>query len=175
MLEGRYFRKVQWGYHPIFQNIDAVTNWGWNLVSLSGTIFSYLNFYINRLVIPFASVTSIIGFMLFLCIAMQLMSGFFLGWYYMPEPGLVIELREEMFNDTRFGAEVFYMHLRGWYNFRIILYPYLKKNLFKKLRQRWVWWVIIRRLCLLLIPLYRRPRNFVKCYSPKWSNLNYYR
>jgi hypothetical protein len=25
----------------------------------------------------------------------------------MPEPGLVIELREEMFNDTRFGAEVF--------------------------------------------------------------------
>jgi len=26
----------------------------------------------------------------------------------MPEPGLVIELREEMFNDTRFGAEVFF-------------------------------------------------------------------
>jgi len=25
----------------------------------------------------------------------------------MPEPGLVVELREEMFNDTRFGAEVF--------------------------------------------------------------------
>ena len=25
----------------------------------------------------------------------------------------MIELREEMFNDTRFGAEVFYMHLRG--------------------------------------------------------------
>ena len=32
---------------------------------------------------------------------------------YIPEPGLVIELREEMFNDTRFGVEVFYMHVRG--------------------------------------------------------------
>ena len=31
----------------------------------------------------------------------------------MPEPGLVVELREEMFSETRFGAEVFYMHVRG--------------------------------------------------------------
>jgi hypothetical protein len=30
----------------------------------------------------------------------------------MPEPGLVIELREEMFNETRYGAEMFYMHVR---------------------------------------------------------------
>ena len=136
MLEGRYFRKVQWGYHPIFQNIDAVTNWGWNLVSLSGTIFSYLNFYINRLVIPFASVTSIIGFMLFLCIAMQLLSGFFLGWYYMPEPGLVIELREEMFNDTRFGAEVFYMHVRGVDTIFVLSYLHILKKIYlKKINQ----------------------------------------
>jgi|TARA_B110000483_G_scaffold137620_1_gene164582 hypothetical protein len=70
-------------------------------------IFSYLNFYVNRLVLPFSSVTSIIGFMLLLAIVCQLLSGFFLGWYYIPEPGLVVELREEMFNDTRFGAEVF--------------------------------------------------------------------
>jgi len=101
MFEGRNFRKVQWGYHPIFQSLDAVSNWSWNLVSLSGTIFSYLNLFVNRLVIPFSSVTSIIGFMLLLTICLQLLSGFFLGWYYIPEPGLVIELREEMFNERR--------------------------------------------------------------------------
>jgi quinol-cytochrome oxidoreductase complex cytochrome b subunit len=44
---------------------------------------------------------------------MQLLSGFFLAWYYIPEPGLVIELREEMFEETRFGSEVFAMHVRG--------------------------------------------------------------
>ncbi len=132
MLEGRYFRRVQWGYHPIFQNIDAVTNWGWNLVSLSGVIFSYLNLFVNRLVLPFSSVTSIIGFMLLLTIVMQLLSGFFLGWYYIPEPGLVIELREEMFNDTRFGAEVFYMHVRGVDTIFVLSYMHILKKIYLK-------------------------------------------
>jgi len=175
MLEGRYFRRVQWGYHPIFQNIDAVTNWGWNLVSLSGVIFSYLNFFTSRLVLPFSSVTSIIGFMLLMTIMMQLLSGFFLAWYYIPEPGLVVELREEMFNDTRFGAEVFYMHVRGVDTIMVLSYLHiLKKNLLKKLRNRWVRRLIIRRLRLFLISLYRCFRNFLKCYSLKWFNFNYY-
>jgi len=78
MLEGRQFRKVVWGYHPSFQSIDIVTNWTWNMVSLSSMVFSYLNFFVNRLVLPFTSVTSIIGFMLLLTIVMQLLSGFFL-------------------------------------------------------------------------------------------------
>lgn len=132
ILEGRFFRRVQWGYHPIFQNIDIVTNWGWNLVSLSGVVFSYLNLFINRLVIPFSSVTSIIGFMLFLTICMQLLSGFFLGWYYIPEPGLVIELREEMFNETRFGAEVFYMHVRGVDTIFVLSYMHILKKIYLK-------------------------------------------
>ena len=132
MLEGRYFRRITWGYHPTFQTIDAVTNWGWNLVSLSGVIFSYLNLFVNRLVIPFSSVTSIIGFMLFSVILLQLLSGFFLGWYYMPEPGLVIELREEMFNDTRFGAEVFYMHVRGVDTIFVLSYVHILKKMYLK-------------------------------------------
>ena len=64
MLEGRNIRKVLWGYHPSFQNIDAVTSWNFNLISLSSIIFSYLNFFVSRLLIPFSSVTSILGFML---------------------------------------------------------------------------------------------------------------
>jgi len=132
MIEGRNFRKALWGYHPSFQNIDVVTNWSWNLVSLSSMIFSYLNFFVNRLVLPFSSVTSIIGFMLFLTILMQLLSGFFLGWYYIPEPGLVVELREEMFNDTRFGAEVFYMHVRGVDSLMVLSYMHILKKIYLK-------------------------------------------
>ena len=132
MLEGRNFRKVQWGYHPIFQSTDSVTNWGWHLVSISGAIFSYLNFFVNRLLIPFSSVTSIIGFMLLLTILMQLLSGFFLGWYYIPEPGLVVELREEMFNDTRFGAEVFWMHVRGVDTIFVLSYLHILKKIYLK-------------------------------------------
>ena len=132
IVEGRNFRRVQWGYHPIFQNIDAVSVWGWNMVSLSGVFFSYLNFFVNRLVLPFSSVTSIIGFMLLLTILMQLLSGFFLGWYYIPEPGLVIELREEMFVDTRFGAEVFYMHVRGVDTLFVLSYLHILKKIYLK-------------------------------------------
>jgi hypothetical protein len=49
------------------------------MISLSGVFFSYLNFFVNRLVLPFSSVTSVIGFMLLIAIVMQLLSGFFLG------------------------------------------------------------------------------------------------
>jgi quinol-cytochrome oxidoreductase complex cytochrome b subunit len=95
-------------------------------------IFSYLNFFVNRLVLPFSSVTSIIGFMLLIAIVIQLLSGFFLGWYYIPEPGLVIELREEMFNDTRFGGEVFWMHLRGVDTIMLLSYMHILKKIYLK-------------------------------------------
>ena len=88
-------------------------------------IFSYINFFVNKLVLPFSSVTSVIGFMLIVCIMLQVLSGFFLAWYYIPEPGLVVELREEMFNDTRFGSEVF-LYARAWgrHNNGLVLYAY---------------------------------------------------
>ena len=132
MLEGRNIRRILWGYHPSFQNLDLVANWSWNLISLSSMVFSYLNFFVNRLILPFQSVTSIIGFALLMCIGMQLLSGFFLAWYYMPEPGLVIELREEMFNDTRFGAEVFYMHVRGVDSLMLLSYMHIMKKIYLK-------------------------------------------
>lgn len=132
MIDGRNIRTIKWGYTPNWSSLDAVTNWGWNLISLSGVVFSYLNFFINRLILPFSSVTSVIGFMLVLAIAIQVLSGFYLGWYYIPEPGLVIELREEMFNDTRFGAEVFSMHVRGVDTIFVLSYFHIVKKIYLK-------------------------------------------
>jgi hypothetical protein len=42
-------------------------------------VVNYLNHYMNKLLLPFSSATSIIGFMLLITIGMQLTSGFFLG------------------------------------------------------------------------------------------------
>ena len=132
MFEGRNIRKTTWGYHPSFFSQDVISNWGWSLISLSGTVFSYLNHYVNRLLLPFSSVSSVIGFMLLISILLQILSGFFLGWYYIPEPGLVIEMREEMFNDTRFGAELFYMHVRGVDTLVVLSYLHILKKIFLK-------------------------------------------
>ena len=50
----------------------------------------------------------------------------------MPEPGLVVELREEMFNDTRFGIEVFLMHLRGVDTLMLLSYMHILKKIYLK-------------------------------------------
>ena len=86
----------------------------------------------NRLILPFASVTSIIGFILFTVILIQLLSGFFLAWYFVPEPGLVIDYREEMFDDVRFGWEVFMIHVRGVDVLMIFSYFHIFKKIYLK-------------------------------------------
>jgi len=125
-------KKNLWSTASGFSTIDVVSNWTWHLVAAFGEIFNYVNYYINRLLLPFSSVTSIIGFMLLVTISGQLLSGFFLGWYYVPEPGLVIELREEMFNDTRFGVEVFYTHVRGVDTIFVLSYVHILKKIYLK-------------------------------------------
>jgi quinol-cytochrome oxidoreductase complex cytochrome b subunit len=101
------------------------------------------------------------------------MSGFFLGWYYIPEPGLVIELREEMFNDTRFGAEVYYMHVRGVDTLMVLSYVHILKKIFLKnyVTSESDGWLLGGYA--FFFPLYYFFRNFPKCKSLKWSYLNY--
>jgi len=127
------FSKLNWTYLTNYFNTpDLISTWTWHLVSLSGEVVQFLNHYVNRLLLPFSSVTSVIGFMLLITISLQLLSGFFLAWYYIPEPGLVIELREEMFNDTRFGSEVFYAHVRGVDTIFILSYIHILKKIYLK-------------------------------------------
>ena len=84
------------------------------------------------MLLPFSSISSIFGFVLLLAISIQLLSGFFLAWYYIPEPGLVIELREEMFEETRFGADVFAMHVRGVDVIFVFSYFHILKKIYLK-------------------------------------------
>ena len=67
-----------------------------------------------------------------LAIVVQIFSGFFLGWYFIPEPGLVVELREEMFNDTRYGYEVYSMHVRGVDVIFVLSYLHILKKIYLK-------------------------------------------
>lgn len=70
--------------------------------------------------------------MLLLAILVQLLSGFYLGWYFIPEPGLVVELREEMFNDTRYGYEIYSMHVRGVDVIFVLSYLHILKKIYLK-------------------------------------------
>jgi quinol-cytochrome oxidoreductase complex cytochrome b subunit len=70
--------------------------------------------------------------MLLLAIIVQILSGFFLGWYFIPEPGLVVELREEMFNDTRYGYEIYSMHVRGVDVIFVLSYLHILKKIYLK-------------------------------------------
>lgn len=84
--------------------------------------------YINLLVLPLSSCTSIFGFTILVVITLQVLSGFFLAWYYIPEPGLVVELREEMFEETKFGYEIFTMHVRGVDVIMVLTYFHILKK-----------------------------------------------
>lgn len=132
MNENNKMKNYLWSNMPLFRHFDTVSNWTWDLVSASGKYAAFLNFYLSRLLIPFSSATSIFGFLLLLSIALQLLSGFFLGWYYIPEPGLVVELREEMFEETRYGFEVFSMHVRGVDVIFVLSYFHILKKLYLK-------------------------------------------
>jgi hypothetical protein len=41
-------------------------------------------------------------------------------------------MREEMFNDTRFGGEVFYMHVRGVDTLMVLSYMHILKKIYLK-------------------------------------------
>jgi hypothetical protein len=41
-------------------------------------------------------------------------------------------MREEMFNDTRFGAEVFYAHIRGVDTIFVLSYLHILKKIYIK-------------------------------------------
>ena len=132
MNNNRSIIKINWNALLLFRGFDSISYWSWDLFSFSNKYFIYLSFYINRLLLPFSSISSIFGFVLLLAISIQLLSGFFLAWYYIPEPGLVIELREEMFEETRFGAEVFAMHVRGVDVIFVFSYFHILKKIYLK-------------------------------------------
>lgn len=125
-------RSTNWARTTLWRNFDSISQWTWDLISFSGKYVNFLAFYVNRLILPFSSVTSVFGFCLFLAICMQLLSGFFLAWYYIPEPGLVIEMREEMFEETRFGLEVYSMHVRGVDVIFLLSYIHILKKIYLK-------------------------------------------
>jgi hypothetical protein len=90
------------------------------------------NHCVNKLLLPFSSARSVMGIALFLTLILQLASGLFLASYYVPEPGLVIEFREEMFSDVWFSREVFYSHVWGVDVLFVLSYLHILKKVFDK-------------------------------------------
>ena len=92
--------KVNWNFYYYFEDLIVFhIELEIYFLALISILF-YLNFYINCLLLPFSSITSIFGFVLLLAIMMQSYYLVFFSMILYSEPGLVIELREEMFEET---------------------------------------------------------------------------
>jgi hypothetical protein len=137
--------------------------------------FAIYDIFVFKLLLPFSSVTSILGFMLLLYTVTQLLSGFFLGgWHYIPEPGLAIGLREEMFNNTRFGSEVFYTRVSGVDTLMLLSYlRTLKKILLKNYSTSDSDGWLSGGSRLLILSLYYLSRYILKCLSLKRPDLDH--
>lgn len=121
-----------WARERALKELKQQNGFIYNLIHFNNDAIKYLVSFINTLLIPYQTITSIFGFMIFIAITLQLLSGFFLGWYYIPEPSLVGEVREEMFEDTRFGYEIYNMHVRGVDVIFLLSYAHILKKLYLK-------------------------------------------
>lgn len=102
------------------------------MIDFNNNTVKFLVAFVNTLVLPYQTLTSIIGFGLFISIILQVLSGFFLGWYYIPEPALVCEVREEMFEDTKYGYEIYNLHVRGVDVIFLLSYLHILKKIYLK-------------------------------------------
>ncbi len=111
-LTSRYYNSL-WCLPILYKYVNNKNTQNFQLINAGKNALRYNYIFISRLLLPYPHFTSITGFVLFTAILMQIVTGFYLACYYLPEPGLVIELREEMFIETRYGLEVYNMHVRG--------------------------------------------------------------
>ena len=100
-------------HHNLFNTSTVASTNNYQLINSAKNAIKYNYIFVTKLLLPYPSFSSITGFVLFTAILVQIASGFYLACYYLPEPGLIVELREEMFIETRYGLEVYTMHVRG--------------------------------------------------------------
>lgn len=125
-------RKDSWSRAGQFSSVNGVSTYSYNMIHLSHTAFNFLLEFVNKLLLPISSATSVLGFFLLLVIITQILSGYFLAWYYIPEPRLLIELREEMFQETRFGQVIYQVHVRGVDIIFFLSYIHIVKKIYLK-------------------------------------------
>lgn len=111
-LTSRYYNSL-WCLPVFYKYINNKNIQNYQFINAGKNAIRYNYIFISRLLLPYPHFTSITGFVLFTAILVQIATGFYLACYYLPEPGLIIELREEMFVDTRYGFEIYSMHVRG--------------------------------------------------------------
>ena len=111
-LTSRYYNSL-WCWPVLYKYLSNKNTQNFQLINAGKNAWRYNYIFISRLLLPYPHFTSITGFVLFTAILLQIASGFYLACYYLPEPGLVVELREEMFLETRYGFEIYSTHVRG--------------------------------------------------------------
>lgn len=81
---------------------------------------------------PVFKVSSVFGFALLVNMVVQMLSGFLLSLYYIPDPTFVMTFREEYMNEVWWFIYVYKAHVVGVDSIFVLSYLHIFKKLFIK-------------------------------------------
>lgn len=72
------------------------------------------------------------GYAMLIIAAVQVVSSFYLGWYFIPESGILADARDCMLDNTRFGVEFYYIHSATTDSLFVLSYLCIFKGIYSK-------------------------------------------
>ena len=100
MLNKQFIFLKTWYYYNINLNNLLTTDWISNRFSKQSVYVLYR--YAIYLQVPYFKFSSVFGLSLMISMVVQLLSGFLLSLYYIPDPAFVILYREDYLNEVFF-------------------------------------------------------------------------
>jgi len=129
---GRFFIIFEQIWHPLpllFGN-DITTAW---LALRPGKAFaSYILRYAFIIFVPTFRFSSVFGFALLVNMITQMLSGFLLALYFVPDPSFVMTFREEYMNEIWWFAYVHKAHVVGVDSIFVLSYLHIFKKIYIK-------------------------------------------
>jgi quinol-cytochrome oxidoreductase complex cytochrome b subunit len=115
---------------PLTYGIDLSAVW----VSLrSGRAFlNTMMRYAVTIIVPYFKFSSVFGFALLVNMVVQVWSGIMLSLYYVPDPVMVIVLREEYINEVWWFLYVYKAHVIGVDSIFVLSYLHIYKKIYIK-------------------------------------------
>lgn len=121
---------VNWVHYNQAFTIDSGLTWV--VQRLSRLFIVFMSKYALNILVPHYKPTSVFGFALLINMATQMISGILLSLYYIPDPTVVMTMREEYMNEIWWFAFVYKTHLVGVDSIFVLSYLHIWKKIFIK-------------------------------------------
>lgn len=119
-----------WHVTTLFQSTTLGLFWQSTRASRASIL--YILRYAFLVLVPVFKVSSVFGFALLVNMIIQMLSGFLLSLYYIPDPTFVMTFREEYMNEVWWFIYVYKAHVVGVDSIFVLSYLHIFKKLFIK-------------------------------------------